>query len=65
LNDLPFFQQKQTSVEHFAVFLYEQLVAKLEESGFEFEKVKGSEVRIWESDSAWASYRPEEYQSAI
>ncbi len=58
LNDFPFFQDKQTSVEYFAVFLYDQLVGKLEESGFDFNRVEGSEIRIWESDSAWASYKP-------
>ena len=58
LNDFPFFQDKQTSVEYFAVFLYDQLVGKLEESGFDFKRIEGSEIRIWESDSAWASYKP-------
>ena len=58
LNDFPFFQDKQTSVENFAVFLYEQLVGKLEQSAFDFGAIRDSEVRIWESDSAWASYRP-------
>jgi 6-pyruvoyl-tetrahydropterin synthase len=58
LNDFPFFQDKQTSVEYFAVFLYEQVAEKLEQSGFDTGRVEDSELRIWESDSAWASYRP-------
>lgn len=65
LNDFPFFQERQTSVEYFAVFLYDQLVGKLAESGFDFMRVGGSEVRIWESDSAWASYKPSGDQSVI
>jgi 6-pyruvoyl-tetrahydropterin synthase len=55
LNDLPFFENKQTSVENLAAYLYTSLFAELRRH-IDTSHITESEVRVWESDSAWASF---------
>jgi 6-pyruvoyl-tetrahydropterin synthase len=58
LNDLPFFAERQTSLENLALYLWERILRGLEEGLEAGEAVPGTiEVRIWESPTAWAAYR--------
>ncbi len=56
LNDLEFFENRQVSVENTAAFLDEMLFGILEEREFPVSEVIECEIRIWESDTAWASF---------
>jgi len=56
LNDLEFFQERQASVENMARFFHRRLFDALEGRGYPLSTVVQSEIRIWESDTAWASY---------
>jgi 6-pyruvoyltetrahydropterin/6-carboxytetrahydropterin synthase len=53
LNTLPFFASRQPSVENIAVFLSRELMAGLGSAG---DPVVRSELTIWESPDAWATY---------
>jgi 6-pyruvoyltetrahydropterin/6-carboxytetrahydropterin synthase len=55
LNDLEFFRTLQPSVENMARFFHRRLSEALQAHGVA--RITGSELKIWESDSAWASYR--------
>jgi 6-pyruvoyl-tetrahydropterin synthase len=57
LNDLPFFQGKQASVENYAEFALRELFAYMKKRGFPESTVSSAEVKVWESETAWASYR--------
>ena len=52
LNDILFFQQRATSSEYIAMYIYNKLRGAMQKK-----TVRLDEVRVWESDSAWASYR--------
>lgn len=52
LNDLPEFQGLNPSLEHFARLVNERLTRDLSHAGLE-----ASELRLWESPTAWASFR--------
>lgn len=52
INDIPFFRNRAASSEYIALYIYETMRAM--SSG---EAVKLCEVRVWESGSAWVSYR--------
>ena len=52
LNDLPEFAGLNPSIEHLSRFFFQRLA-----DGLEGQDVKLIEVRIWETDKAWASYR--------
>lgn len=52
LNDLPFFEGVQPSLENFSAFLQEELLGLIGRTG---DNVFRSEVKSWESDTAWAS----------
>jgi 6-pyruvoyltetrahydropterin/6-carboxytetrahydropterin synthase len=54
LNDLPFFATKQASLENLCIYLASSLRAALGSPGGE--PRESLEIRIWESESAWASY---------
>jgi len=56
LNDLPFFSGKQTSIENTARYICESLIGALKKSGYPVHTINRSEVRVWESDTAWASF---------
>jgi 6-pyruvoyl-tetrahydropterin synthase len=64
LNDIPFFQGKQTSVENTAEFLLHSLFQKWRERGGNLSPVIRAEMRVWESDFAWASFVTEGPDSA-
>jgi 6-pyruvoyltetrahydropterin/6-carboxytetrahydropterin synthase len=55
LNDLEFFRTLQPSVENMARFFHRRLSDALQARGVT--GITGAELKIWESDSAWASYR--------
>jgi len=69
LNDLEFFQSwkpggepgRQTgcqpSVENVARFILTELFSSLERQRYDTCIISEAEVRIWESETAWASYR--------
>jgi 6-pyruvoyltetrahydropterin/6-carboxytetrahydropterin synthase len=54
LNDLPEFKGLNPSLEHFARILAGRLAG-----GLPSDRLAALEVRLWESDSAWASCRVE------
>lgn len=54
LNDLPYFQNKQPSLENLATYLHQRLGELASSEGSEFSSM---EIKIWESPTAWASYR--------
>ena len=55
LNDLPFFAERQSSLENLCVFLHGRLGGALEKRTGR-PPAERMEVKIWESDTAWASY---------
>lgn len=60
LNDLPFFENRQTSLENVCRFLYERLEENLKRrmGGIARGDAGKSLLRIWENERAWASYDP-------
>ena len=56
LNELSFFEGRQPSVENCAWFIHDTVFARLREEGFTIDGIVASELRIWESKTAWASY---------
>ena len=52
LNEIPFFKERASSSEYLAVYIYNSLGALTQEG-----VVTVREVRVWESDTACASYR--------
>jgi 6-pyruvoyltetrahydropterin/6-carboxytetrahydropterin synthase len=54
LNDAPEFEGLNPSVEHFARILCEQLHKRIAAPG-----LQAITVRLWEDESAWASFRQE------
>jgi 6-pyruvoyltetrahydropterin/6-carboxytetrahydropterin synthase len=56
LNDLDYFRQLQPSLENLAAYLFQELSRELPGQGQPLEGVRSMEVKIWESDTAWASY---------
>lgn len=57
LNDLPFFQGIQTSIENLGKFLLENLDRELELLGYESKDWLWSRATIYENAHAWASYQ--------
>ncbi len=51
LNEIPFFRERASSSEYIAMFVFGELKAPLQAEGVELK-----EVRVWESDRAWAAY---------
>jgi 6-pyruvoyltetrahydropterin/6-carboxytetrahydropterin synthase len=52
INEIPFFQERASSSEYIAFYLHERLKGLLQEKG-----VSVREVRVWESEQVYASYR--------
>ena len=52
INDIPFFKERASSAEYLAFYVYGRLTELV---GKEHVAVK--EVRVWESDNAYAAYR--------
>ncbi|MBP1745776.1 MAG: 6-pyruvoyl tetrahydrobiopterin synthase [Deltaproteobacteria bacterium] len=51
INDIPFFKQRASSSEYIAMYIYGEL-KKMTDNG----SVRLTEVKVWESEKAWASY---------
>ena len=56
LNDLEFFKDRQVSVENMAHYIHTALGQALERRSFALESVVEFQVKIWESETAWAAY---------
>ena len=52
LNDLPEFEGRNPSIEHFSRCIFDHLV-----EGLGRQRFTSMEVRLWENEDAWASYR--------
>ena len=51
INDIPFFAERTSSAEHIAMYVYHEIEKRL--AG---QQVSVKEIRVWESEQAWASY---------
>ena len=51
INDIPFFAERTSSAEHIAMYVYYEIEKRL--AG---QQVSVKEIRVWESEKAWASY---------
>jgi 6-pyruvoyl-tetrahydropterin synthase len=56
LNDLDFFKDRQVSVENLAHYVHSCLVQGLKRRGISLASILEFQVRIWESENAWAAY---------
>jgi len=57
LNDIPPFDRLNPSAENMAKYFYDEMARGLGETRFEA-PVRVSQVRIWETDTSIAAYRP-------
>ena len=51
INEIPFFKERASSSEYLALYVYDRLRELVAEEG-----VTVKEVRVWESDNAYAAY---------
>jgi 6-pyruvoyltetrahydropterin/6-carboxytetrahydropterin synthase len=51
INDIPFFRERASSSEYLALYIYDRLTELTRGEG-----VTVKEVRVWESDNAYAAY---------
>ena len=51
INEIPFFKERASSSEYLALYIYDRLKGMLDQ-----EDVTVKEVRVWESDNAYAAY---------
>jgi len=51
LNDIPFFAERASSAEYIAMYIFSEM-----EKRMDGKEVSVREVRVWESERAWASY---------
>jgi len=51
INEIPFFEERASSSEYLALYIYDRLREMLRA-----EDVAVKEVRVWESDNAYAAY---------
>jgi 6-pyruvoyltetrahydropterin/6-carboxytetrahydropterin synthase len=51
INEIPFFEERASSSEYLALYIYDRLKEMLHEGD-----VAVKEVRVWESDHAYAAY---------
>jgi len=56
LNDLEFFKERQVSVENLAQYFHTDLAEGLKKQNFSLESVIEFQIKIWESETAWAAY---------
>ncbi len=56
LNDLPFFRGIQSSIENTARFISVSLHRELAAEKYALSTMIEWEIRVWESDAAWASF---------
>ena len=52
INEIPFFQERASSSEYIAFYLYERLKGLIKEK-----RVSVTEVRVWESEKVYAAFR--------
>jgi 6-pyruvoyl-tetrahydropterin synthase len=64
LNDLDFFKGRQASVENMARFILRSLVGPLEEGGMDLGRIRNTEMRVWESETAFASFSTDSFKKA-
>lgn len=57
LNEVPPFDAVNPSAENMARYVYDELRRRLEQTGRDV-RVRVARVRIWETESSTASYRP-------
>jgi 6-pyruvoyl-tetrahydropterin synthase len=57
LNKDPYFQDKQTSLENLCSYIAGSLEDLLALSSSDQKRLAGMEIRVWESDDAWAGYK--------
>jgi 6-pyruvoyltetrahydropterin/6-carboxytetrahydropterin synthase len=51
INDIAFFKQRASSSEYIAMYIYDKLKKMIGN-----EPVRLTEIKVWESETAWASY---------
>jgi 6-pyruvoyl-tetrahydropterin synthase len=56
VNDLPFFRDRQASVEGLAEYLHGRLLEGLHHGGPATPGLRGSRLKVWESETAWAAH---------
>jgi 6-pyruvoyltetrahydropterin/6-carboxytetrahydropterin synthase len=56
LNDLDFFKDRQVSVENMAHYICTALLEALSRRSFSLQAILEFQVKIWESETAWAAY---------
>lgn len=61
LNDLPYFQDRQASIENTAACLSERLLSLLTGKGYPLDTMRSWEIVIWEAEDAWASFVKEDF----
>lgn len=57
LNDVPPFDADNPSAENMAKYFYDEMSKELAAGGFEV-PIRVAQVRIWETDTSTATYRP-------
>ena len=56
LNNLDFFKDRQVSVENMAHYICTALLEVLSRRSFSLQSILEHQVKIWESETAWAAY---------
>jgi 6-pyruvoyl-tetrahydropterin synthase len=56
LNDFAFFSGRMCSLENVCVFFADSLTEILRRKDFSLTKISRMTIKMWESESAWASY---------
>lgn len=51
LNEIPFFTEKTSSAEYIALYIFEEVEKQIKEKGASLK-----EIRVWESEKAYAAY---------
>jgi 6-pyruvoyltetrahydropterin/6-carboxytetrahydropterin synthase len=51
LNEIPFFAERASSAEYIALYIFEEVEKQIKAKG-----VSLKEIRVWESEKAYASY---------
>jgi len=52
INDKSFFKERASSSEYIAMYIFQELKSQIKEQTFSL-----LEVKVWESEKSWASYR--------
>ena len=57
LNKDPFFRDIQTSLENLCVYIANELLETLAPGPAELKRISRMNVRVWETEDAWAGYQ--------